>query len=151
MGRHVPATPALAGSRRRRRADLTGADIGHRPGHPRRPGRALRRRLRGAGGTGRAHRHTGRDHPERQERLPRGPPALARHGRAHAAGDGGQRPSSAPTSSLGIGTSFTRSLYIAPMPAQATLGQIVETRATSPPATRSSSAAWATCGSCCAS
>ncbi len=50
---------------------------------------------------------------------------------------------------LGIGTSFTPSLYITPLPGQATLGQIVNDPATSPAATTSSSAAWATRGSCC--
>ena len=65
---------------------LAGPDPGVGPGHPGRPGGAVRRRVRGARAARRAHRHPGCHHPERQERLPREPSARARHRRPHPAG-----------------------------------------------------------------
>ena len=53
---------------------------------------------------------------------------------------------------LGIGTSLTRSLYITPLPDQATIGQIVnDPRRSGRAATTSSSDASATPGWCCGS
>ena len=89
LGREDVAAAADAGERRRRRADRASALLGaDASGDPGRPGRALRRRDGRAGAPRRAHRHAGGDDAQRQERVPRGPSARARHGGAHATGHG---------------------------------------------------------------
>ena len=75
VGRARPAAPVA----RPRRDDVaeTARSAGGRgaAGDPGRPGRALRRRDRRAGRARRADRYAGRDDAQRQERLPREPPA----------------------------------------------------------------------------
>ena len=90
-----------------------------------RPGRAVRRRLRRAPAARRAA--PARRSRRRSTARARSP----RTTRCRSAPRPGRDRRRSTTSSqradliLGIGTSFTRSLYITPMPAQATLGQIV--------------------------
>ena len=94
------------------------------PAAPRRPRRALGRGLGRAARAGRAGPGAGDDDDGRQERLPRGPPALGRHRRPHDHPRRRALPGQAPTSSSAIGCSFAASDFSAPIPAGKTIVQI---------------------------
>ena len=111
-----------AGGRRADRADARRRDVAGDPG---RPGRALRRRHRRAGRARRAHGHAVATTLNGKSAFPENHPlSLGTAARTRPAAV--DRFFERADLILGVGTSFTRSLYITPLPTGATLGQIVD-------------------------